>query len=691
MADFNISQRSLVASVSSVDDVLPIWQTAAQHTANASQILASHGGGVQAGPLVTVTGIKISAPVTSLRTSGYTIPGDGGGALYKRVSVAPVHSGKFQSNDGAWWELIPENVRIDPKQLGAVANGVADDSTALINAEATAFALGVILFFSTGVYTYSGTMNCRVSIMSVNGTLKQIRPTPGPAYDFFEPTLHFGPGTNMFIDGLTVESPTFRGIIADTITGLIINRVTVNHAALTGIAQMSCTNVLISNCYVNYTMYPVHTYPMLGGAGDSFYNHISSHVTYFNCHAYDFTRIGFTSEGTGWQDIYSSSDVNYLYCTAEYAHDCITYSTTEYNAGLWLEHTRSGSVIGCTFKNIDSGVGQLSGNLTRGIILAGNYSDNIYNFEVKDCTVLANGTLGIGLSLGLDSFNGRIFVENIKFDNCKSPVGISGNADSVTLKNIVINAMTADLTSYAHGSAVFSTAANQTINNLILDNFRFSNCTGTCYLFNLSPGFFGNIRIVNTISPYGGTFGNQISSLTIDNCDLTNLTDGHDFIADNIFVSNSTIRLTTGGVQALFTAGTGPSTMQFSNTRFTTTGLAFNSTFGGPSRTTRFDNCVFDKVSFIFDLTGVNSNKFSNCDFINPLSSALAVGFGTYTRHELIVSNCRFVGTAVGNTPMHNMNTSLPTYTVLSNNTYNTTSLVDWATGVTNISPVQTL
>lgn len=57
--------------------------------------------------VVAITPI-IDPKVLYLRTLGYGAPGDGGGALYRRVVVEPGHNGKVQSPDGAWWELVQE-------------------------------------------------------------------------------------------------------------------------------------------------------------------------------------------------------------------------------------------------------------------------------------------------------------------------------------------------------------------------------------------------------------------------------------------------------------------------------------------------------------------------------------------------------------------------------------------------------
>lgn len=52
----------------------------------------------------------IPPDVEFVSTAGFSAPGDGGGALYKRVSSEPSHAGKFQSADGAWWEITSPEV-----------------------------------------------------------------------------------------------------------------------------------------------------------------------------------------------------------------------------------------------------------------------------------------------------------------------------------------------------------------------------------------------------------------------------------------------------------------------------------------------------------------------------------------------------------------------------------------------------
>lgn len=73
---------------------------------------------------------------TTLRTVGLTImgyyaSGDSPATQWRYSASEPSHPGKFQSADGAWWELVTKNPI--PEMFGAVGNGVADDTTAMSN------------------------------------------------------------------------------------------------------------------------------------------------------------------------------------------------------------------------------------------------------------------------------------------------------------------------------------------------------------------------------------------------------------------------------------------------------------------------------------------------------------------------------------------------------------------------------
>lgn len=66
-----------------------------------------------------------------IRTAGYSNPGDRGGALLKRVTSDPGYPGVFTDALGNFWEIADEEV--NPLQFGAAADGVTDDSAAIID------------------------------------------------------------------------------------------------------------------------------------------------------------------------------------------------------------------------------------------------------------------------------------------------------------------------------------------------------------------------------------------------------------------------------------------------------------------------------------------------------------------------------------------------------------------------------
>lgn len=65
---------------------------------------------------------------TLARVAGYERPGDGGGALYRRVASEPEHAGKVPAAEGGWWEIA--EAEACPRMFGARGDGRSDDSEA---------------------------------------------------------------------------------------------------------------------------------------------------------------------------------------------------------------------------------------------------------------------------------------------------------------------------------------------------------------------------------------------------------------------------------------------------------------------------------------------------------------------------------------------------------------------------------
>ncbi|WP_051166685.1 collagen-like protein [Rhizobium favelukesii] len=94
--------------------------------------------------------VSLPSTVTAIRVGGYYAPGDGGAALYKKVGTQPSHAGKFQSGDGAWWELCSDGT-VAAAQFGAKPAVAYDNAAALNNATTylvTKFGGGVLAYGS---------------------------------------------------------------------------------------------------------------------------------------------------------------------------------------------------------------------------------------------------------------------------------------------------------------------------------------------------------------------------------------------------------------------------------------------------------------------------------------------------------------------------------------------------------------
>lgn len=89
--------------------------------------LGEGGGGTVTQYQTRTAAIAASIPinVNEIVTLSYATPGDGGGAQHRRVVSEPTHLGKFQSADGAWWELVafPE---VTLEMFGGKADGQAN-------------------------------------------------------------------------------------------------------------------------------------------------------------------------------------------------------------------------------------------------------------------------------------------------------------------------------------------------------------------------------------------------------------------------------------------------------------------------------------------------------------------------------------------------------------------------------------
>jgi hypothetical protein len=121
----------------------PVSYGLAQTLTNAQKKQARANMGVgerhDLGTALDIRAFEADPNVQFIRTAGRTAPGDGGSAVFRRVKSEPTHAGKFQSADGAWWEIA--DIFLNFEQFGAAGDGETDDTIAINNCLATAKAI----------------------------------------------------------------------------------------------------------------------------------------------------------------------------------------------------------------------------------------------------------------------------------------------------------------------------------------------------------------------------------------------------------------------------------------------------------------------------------------------------------------------------------------------------------------------
>ncbi len=109
-----VSDQASAAIVAAAEHAAGVAVTAASDAEDAKLAAESAAGAnlSNADSVAAAEATNVPTPVNYIRTAGHAAPGDGGAALYRRALTEPSHAGKFQSADGAWWELAENTVHI---------------------------------------------------------------------------------------------------------------------------------------------------------------------------------------------------------------------------------------------------------------------------------------------------------------------------------------------------------------------------------------------------------------------------------------------------------------------------------------------------------------------------------------------------------------------------------------------------
>lgn len=157
-----------------------------------------------------------------VRTAGFAVTGDQGAALYKRVGAEPTHAGKFQSADGAWWELSAPRVSIEMFG-GGVGKSGAENATAIEGAYNYLLGTGGTIELPSGTVQFNNsdlpTTPQRITIEGKGRGATSIVPA--------EPDAMGAPTSWLWRigDGITV---TKLGLVGFTIQGDVVNRTRIN-------------------------------------------------------------------------------------------------------------------------------------------------------------------------------------------------------------------------------------------------------------------------------------------------------------------------------------------------------------------------------------------------------------------------------------------------------------------------------
>lgn len=137
----SVAGSSALDAAGSADAASASAASAADNAAQVEALATAIGHAlVNAESIGAVELTNVPPVVNYLRVSSFAVPGDGGGAMYKRVLMEPSHAGKVQSADGAWWEIA--DLVLNPEMFGSAGVNASNDTNAWVKLVSVANARG---------------------------------------------------------------------------------------------------------------------------------------------------------------------------------------------------------------------------------------------------------------------------------------------------------------------------------------------------------------------------------------------------------------------------------------------------------------------------------------------------------------------------------------------------------------------
>lgn len=236
-------------------------------------------------------------------------------------------------------------------------------------------------------------------------------------------------------DSFTGSQGLCVGSIGSPVSGVSVKNVAVRnvrHAAFK--VEIESDNVSFENCNAER---------MRGTFGDGFIAMGARQISYKNCSAEDYTRIGFVADTYGDSPGTYCDQISYENCRAEDGHDAsILYSGGEYNAGFWSEKSGTVSFLnsvaldpgsrGFVFATGEEVNGQNSSEFTAtncstngadtGFLVQA-LADVSIKAQLVNCSVTTNGTTAYAFSAGTAR-------DNLQMINCAAALSGTGPARS---------------------------------------------------------------------------------------------------------------------------------------------------------------------------------------------------------------------------------------------------------------------
>lgn len=514
----------------------------AASSAIAAQLAAESAAGANlayADSRLAATSVNFPPGVNYVRTAGFAAPGDGGGAIYKRVGSEPAHPGKFQSGNGVWFEIAEAVLNV--RMLGAKSDGT-DAAGAFANALAAAVALGQnIVVVPPGTFDLASRLDMTTANLTLLGAGEEVTALRRRAGATLTVLLHCGPtsGTTA-VGGVSVRNLTLDG-------------------------NGSCSEAVVKVRNIEYGRFD--SLEITGGTGDGLKSETSTtsintrllrnHYSEIRSHDNDGKGLHFIGEKDGrFDELLAHNNVGDGIVWRGFKDDAASLAeTTTCTIGSALSRDNGGSgfvfdgtekfvagtllatinsLFGVQFKSSDTGAASIGTNNIN-IASLTLRANTLGGVRVADGARMIDATFGHVLVIGI---NGNAGTEGVRLDGVArvnfgtlhvlgqrgtgvrirsgTPLGVAAQSTDVTIGTAHIQACGV-AGSASHGMSIEDSTSGVSLGQLISKNAETKTAT-TNYELNVS------VSSTNIVVSYAHLdafeLGREYSGTTVDFCML---------------------------------------------------------------------------------------------------------------------------------------------------------------------------